>query len=74
MPAVCAECLGGARGGCTNLIGLPAGKRQILKGTHSCVSESCLSRHLTKHKYRISNYIVDCLIRRDRTSYTVGSQ
>ena len=51
MQAVCAECLGEARGGCTNLIGLSAGKRQILKGTHSCVSESGLSRHLTKHKH-----------------------
>ena len=51
MQAVCTECLGEARGGCTNLIGLSAGKRQILKGTHSCVSESGLSRHLTKHKH-----------------------
>ena len=48
---MCAECLGEARGGCTNLVGLSAGKREILKDAHSCVSESCLSRHLTKRKH-----------------------
>jgi hypothetical protein len=48
---VCAECLGEASGGCTNIVGLSAGKRQGLNGTHSCASESCLSRHLTKHKH-----------------------
>jgi hypothetical protein len=56
---VCTECLGEARGECMNLVGLSAGKREILKSAYSRVSKSCFySTSLNTNTYVISNYVV----------------